>query len=82
MKFEWEIKAQFAKACPFCGSDDLKTETEEHFYSCPNTTCTYIECNNCGASIFGNPVMGQDKKFVKDYRTAYDIVLKMWNRRS
>ena len=82
MKFEWEILAPFAKACPFCGSKDIVTETKENFYSKPLQTCTFIRCVNCGVSIYGDPVINDDGSNNTTYENAYNQVLKIWNRRS
>lgn len=76
MKYEWEKIARFAKPCPFCGSHRVITENKENFDDAVNKSCTYIRCENCGVSIYGDPVVGGI-----DYNEAQRNVLKVWNRR-
>ena len=81
MKMAWEIPARLAKPCPFCGSRKVVTEAKEHFESCGNKSCTYIECLNCGARLYGEV---NYEKGLSDgtYNTAQRTVTKMWNRRA
>ena len=82
MKMEWEKTAPFAKPCPFCGSKNVVTEKKEHFYRGENKTCVYIECVDCGAEIYGNPVRESDGSFCGNYSVAYHEALTAWNRRN
>lgn len=76
--YEWQKKAAFAKPCPFCGSKNVLTEKKEHFYSGNVRTVSYIVCGDCGAQLYGNPILKEDAT----YNKAQHIVLKMWNRRT
>ena len=79
---EFDRKAIFAKPCPFCGSDRVYTERRDHFYASEDKTCSYIECETCGAELYGMPVRGADGKYISDYNTVQHEVLKRWNRRA
>ena len=80
--FDYQRKAIFAKPCPFCGSSNVITEKKEQFYDSGNRSCTYIECDDCGAKIYGDPVRGEDGQYDTTYNTAQHRALEMWNRRS
>lgn len=76
-KFEWQKTARLAKPCPLCGSRRVVTESRESFNESENKSCTYIECLDCGVTIYGEAVVEGT-----DYNTAQRNVLKMWNRRA
>lgn len=76
-KYEWQRYARLAKPCPFCGGRRLVTESRESFDSSKNKSCTYIECLDCGATIYGEAVVEGT-----DYNTAQRNALKLWNRRA
>ena len=82
MKFDFEIKAIFAKPCPFCGSENVVTEGRASFYKSKNKSCTYIECADCGAKVYGNPVRNEKGQFIMTYNSAQHEALAVWNRRS
>ena len=82
MKCDFEIKAIFAKPCPFCGSENVVTEGRASFYKSKTKSCTYIECADCGAKVYGDPVRGEDGVYISTYNNAQHKVLEMWNRRS
>ena len=76
-----QMKAIFAKPCPFCGSRNVITEKKETFYGHRHRACTYIACDDCGAQIFGEPVR-KDGGYDTDYNNAQHAALAAWNRRS
>ena len=82
VKMDWEVRARLAKPCPFCGSRKVITESREHFEAGETKTCCYIECADCGATIYGDPVRDESGRFVEDYNTAQRGALKAWNRRA
>ena len=82
MKYDHEIKAIFAKPCPFCGSENVVTESRASFYKSKIKTCTYIECADCGAEVYGDPVRDENGEFITTYNNAQHKALELWNRRS
>ena len=80
MKFDFEEWAEDAKPCPFCGSKDIYTEKSDHFYD-GNMSCTYVECKDCGAQIYGEPMRGKDGKYELTYEAARNHAMNAWNRR-
>lgn len=82
MKFSFEVKAIFAKPCPFCGSENVVTESKSNFYARGLRACSYIKCADCGAAIYSDPVRGEDGEFIGTYNSAQHMALEMWNRRS
>ena len=76
-------KAVFAKPCPYCGSRNIITERKEAFYKADAKTCTYMECDDCGATVYGVPVRDEKTwKFSENYNIAQHEALKRWNRRA
>ena len=78
-----QMKAIFAKPCPFCGSRNAITERKGAFYRHEHRACSYIECDDCGAQIFGKPVRKDGVyEVLTDYNTVQHAALAAWNRRS
>lgn len=82
MKYDHEIKAIFAKPCPFCGSENVVTESKSHFYGRGLRACSYIKCADCEATIYSDPVRGEDGEYIRTYNNAQHEALAVWNRRS
>ena len=79
-KMDWEKKAYLAKPCPFCGSKDLVTENKDNFED-SNKSCTYIECLNCGVTVYGDVKSDANGSYESTYDEAQRAVLRKWNRR-
>lgn len=82
MKYTYEKRMPGAKPCPFCGSEEIVTESREHFEESFYKTCCLARCAECGAQIVGEPVMKKDGTYIEDYDTAQSQALRMWNRRT
>ncbi len=82
MKYKYEQRMLLAKPCPFCGSEEIMTESREHFMVSETKTCCIARCAECGAQIIGEPVLDKDGSFIEDYELAQSQALKMWNRRT
>lgn len=82
MKYTYEKRMPGAKPCPFCGSEEIMTESREHFMESTTKTCCFARCAECGAQIIGEPVLDKDGAFVEDYELAQSQVLRRWNRRT
>lgn len=82
MKYDFQVKAIFAKPCPLCGSRNVVTESKKHFYGNQVKSCSYIQCADCGVSVYGEPVRKADGGFTESYNIAQHEALKLWNRRT
>ena len=80
LKMDWERTAFLAKPCPFCGCKNVVTETKDNFED-SNKSCTYIECLNCGVTIWGD-VKSVNGSYERTYNEAQRAVLQKWNRRA
>lgn len=78
MKYDFQMTARLAKACPLCGSKNVVTYKRDHQESHqsihPGSYYAAIECADCGLTYLGDKGTNPSE--------AYRIALKAWNRRS
>ena len=73
-----ERKARLTRACPFCGSRNIKT-TAKWFYveKYTDTGSIMMECDNCHANNWSQPMIPN-----LSYNDAMKMAVKKWNRRA
>ena len=78
---ETDIKARLAKACPCCGSKNIRIDNPEWIKKHILNMVT-IACGDCGLHVDGyaghSYITGEDLTIQQAYQSA----LKRWNRRA
>lgn len=79
--FDYQRRIPIAKPCPLCGSEKIISEKKSN-YEKNNKCCTYIQCDECGLEVYGDPEFKTGSGYEMDYSTALKRALKKWNRRA